>query len=235
MFYQPVKSERYFYAKTKYDAIDWHDFRAVVEAFRLKLREWHLAPAEELRKCWDHSFSLMAINCLLIDTMSQYYYGSRQSGQQQFKRFARLKFPAFRQKLPERIRQSLAPRERRKSPKKPRPRRKPRHFETFADVLYVAFRCGILHEAHVEMCGGLAGLGGKLCDVDPDICTTYRDGSACPTVRMDPTAIYDELKTVIDQYLADLVNPDVRHDFRRRNFKHKFKASFGINIDASKL
>jgi hypothetical protein len=32
-----------------------------------------------IRKSWDHAFSLMAINCLLIDTMSQYFYGKRES------------------------------------------------------------------------------------------------------------------------------------------------------------
>jgi hypothetical protein len=230
MFYQPVRTERYFHSCARYSEIDWQDFRAVVEAFRLMIREWYLAPADELRKTWDHAFSLMAINCLLIDALSQYYYGKRESSQTFFKRFARTRLPAFRAKLPEPIRQ---PQPRRK--KGAKKSRRAKDLETYADVLYVAFRCGILHEAHVLLCGGLAGLGGKLCDVDPDICTMYRDGSDCPSVRMDPAVIYDDLKKVIDRYLADLVDPAPAKEVRRRYFKHKFKASFGIDLATSKL
>src|SRR3954453_8737556 len=54
------------------------------------------------------------------------------------------------------------------------PRGKPDQLKTYADVLYVGFRCGILHECHVPLFGGLAGqdqLRGKMFDVDPDICT----------------------------------------------------------------
>ena len=235
MFYQPVRNQRFFHSRQLYSEIDWQDFRAVVDAFRKKLHEWYLAPAEMLRPNWDHAFALMAMNCLLIDALSQYYYGKRASARSAFKKFACQKLPEFRRKLPKPIQENPGRRKRRKA-STPRLRPvKPRLLKTFADVLYVAFRCGILHEAHVSLCGGLAGLGGKMCDVDPDICTNYRDRSPCPTVRMDPHAIYDELKKVIDQYLADLADPDPKQDVRRRHFKHKFKASFGIDLATSKL
>jgi hypothetical protein len=235
MFYQPVQNKRFFHSREEYSKIAWQDFRSVVDAFRKKLGEWYLAPADLLRPNWDHAFGLMAMNCLLIDALSQYYYGKRASARSVFKKFACLKLPEFRATLPEPIRENPGRRKRRKTSMPRLKPVKPRFFKTFADVLYVAFRCGILHEAHVALCGGLAGLGGKMCDVDPDICTTYRDGSPCPTVRVDPQVIYDALNKVIDQYLADLVDPDPRHDVRRRHFKHKFKASFGIDLAASKL
>jgi hypothetical protein len=235
MFYQPVKDQRFFCVGNKYDQINWRDFREVVKAFRMKLQEWYLVPADLLRPNWDHAFSLMAINCLLIDALSQYYYGQRASGRSTFKKFVRRKLPEFRAELPEPIRENPSRRKRRKAPTTKLKPQKTKYLYTFADVLYVAFRCGILHEAHTALCGGLAGLGGKMCDVDTDVCTRYRDGSDCPTVRMDPQVIYDALKVIINDYLDELIDPNPKYEPRRRKFKHKFKASFGIDVAGSRL
>jgi hypothetical protein len=197
MFYQPVQDQRFFHSREEYSKIAWQDFRSVVDAFQKKLREWYLAPADLLRPNWDHAFGLMAMNCLLIDALSQCYYGKRVSAGSSFKKFACLKLPEFRAKLPEPISESPSRRKRRKTPTMKLKPVRPRFFKTFADVLSVAFRRGILDEAQVALCGGLAGLGGKMCDVDPDSCTLYRDGSPCPTVRVDPQVIYDVLKNVM--------------------------------------
>jgi len=112
MFYQPVLDKRYFQAQEQYSTIDWSDFSAVVGAFTAKIEGWYLAPGRLLRPTWDHAFALMSIDCLLIDVLSQYYYGALTSEQRTFKLFARRQFPAFRRKLPEII---LAPAPRRMS------------------------------------------------------------------------------------------------------------------------
>lgn len=234
MFHQPVQDKRYFQQGTKYNAINWNDFRAAVGAFTAKIEGWYLVPGRVLRPNWDHAFALMSIDCLLIDALSQYYYGALTSEQRVFKRFARRKFPDFRTLLPDPIFHPAPRRPRRKNPAAPRPPKKPKPLKRYADVLYVAFRCGILHEAHVMLCGGLAGLNG-LCDVDPDICTLYRDGTPCPTVRMDPGRIFDAIETVFQQYVADLVNPDPVYEMQRKHFKKKFRSSFGIDLQASVL
>jgi hypothetical protein len=218
MFYRPVEANRYFSRGVRYVQVDWADFREVVRQFRARIHEWYLEPGNELqRSTWDYTFALMAIDCLLIDTMSQYHEGHVKSSQQQFKRFVASHLPALAASLPTPIRQPSGP---------------PLH--SFADVLYVGFRCGILHEAHVALYGGLGGLGGQLCDVDADVCTRYDDdGSVCPTVRMDPTAIFSELKRLFHEYMNDLLSP--AHSQLRTKFKKKFKASFGIDLSRSTL
>jgi hypothetical protein len=234
LFYQPVKSERFFSTEKKYDAIDWTNFQEIVTAFKVRIDEWYIHPGEELRKKWDYAFALMAINCLLLDTLSQFYYGKVTSSRAVFKKYVRKKMPAFRVKLPEKIEERPSRRKHRKAATtKPKLKpKKPEHFEDFADVLYHCFRCGILHEAHIAGCGGLAGLGGKMVDIDPDVCTLYRDGSTCPTVRMDPGIIFDEVKKLLDTYVADLFDPDPKKNIRRKKFKRKFTDCIGIDINS---
>jgi hypothetical protein len=233
LFYQPVKSERFFSQGRKYDSIDWGNFEQIVGAFRTRIEDWYIQPGTELRKAsWDNSFALMAIDCLLIDTLSQFYYGKISSTRGTFKKYVRNLLPEFRVKLPEKIQARPMRRAHRKgasSKGKLRPK-KPEFYETFADVLYHCFRCGILHEAHIVGCGGLAVLNGKMVDVDPDTCTLYRNGSACPTVRMDPTVIFDGVEALFHNYLAQLLDPDPEYNPRRKKFKRKFTDCIGIDI-----
>lgn len=214
-----------------YASITWSDFKQVVDAFKTRIEDWYIKPAEALRQAaWNNSFAVMAIDCLLIDTLSQFHYGKMMSSRGTFKRYVRKKLKPFRANLPEKIIVRPARRKRRKAPTTKLKPQKQEYYEDFADILYHCFRCGILHEAHITGCGGLAGLGGKMVDIDPDTCTTYRDGKRCPTVRMDPTAIFDEVKKLFDQYIADLLNPDQKFNARRKKFKRKFTDCIGINI-----
>lgn len=231
VFYQPVQSKRFFSRGIKYSDIDWTDFRRIVAAFKERIEDWYIRPAEEPRRAsWDFSFALMVIDCLLIDTLSQFHYGQNSSSRGTFKKYIRRRLPDFRAKLPTPIQKRPERRKRRKARTTPLAPLNPRYYKTFADILYHCFRCGILHDAHITLCGGLAGLGGKLVDIDPDVCTKYRDGSDCPTVRMDPTVIFDEVKKLFNDYIATLLDPDSKNDVRRSKFKKKFKYSIGIDI-----
>lgn len=219
MFYKPENANRFFGRAVRYDKVNWSDFRNVVQHFRSRIHEWYLNPGDELQKAtWDNSFALMAINCLLIDTLSQYWSGNKKSSQALFKRYVVEKIPDLAANLPTPIKQPDGA-----------------QLATFADVLYVGFRCGILHEAHVSLYGGLAGLKGKLCDVDTDVCTRYQDNSICPTVRMDPTAIFSELKSLFHEYMNDLLDSHRSKNQLRTKFKKKFKQSFGIDLSSSHL
>lgn len=234
LFYQPVRDQRFFSAGKKYDAINWNDFRQVVEAFRTRIDDWYIKPAEQLRAAsWDHAFAVMAIDCLLIDALSQFHYGEFSSSRTLFRKYARKKIAGMRDKLPEAVAIRPERRPNRAAPAAPRKPAKLKYLKTYADALYFAFRCGILHEAHIAGCGGVAGLKGVLADIDTDICTLYRDGSPCPTIRMDPMALLDELKHLFAQYVADLLNPDPRFNPRRKKFKRKFTNCIGIDVGAA--
>ena len=220
MFYTPVMESRYFRRGVKYDKINWKDFSDVVQNFETRMEDWYIKPGAALRRqSWDNSFALMGIICMLIDALSQYEAGHIRSSQETFKGYVQRRLPELGQSLPIPVKQPGAG-----TP-----------LQTFADVLYVGFRCGIVHEAHVALYGGLAGLGGKLCDIDTDICTKYEDGKTCPMVRMDPTAMFPELRGVFHTYIRELLNPARANNQLRQKFKRKFKSSFGIDLGDSKL
>ncbi len=225
-FYQPVRNQRFFAPGVLYDTVDWEDFPSIVDAFKKRIDNWYFNPGEVLKNAnWNYSFALMAINCLLVDALSQFYYGEFESSRGTFKKFARQQFPAFREKLSIEIQQKP---ERKTKNKRRTSRKKP--LKTYAEVLYHCFRCGILHEAHITVCGGIAGLDGKMVDTDPNICTKYRNGDDCPTVRMDPTVIFAEIKTFFDEYVTMLLDPDKKFAVRRRKFRRKFADSIGVDI-----
>jgi len=224
--YRPVRKHRYIYQGKLYEDITWDNLAEVIEAFHWKINEWYIVPADGILKAgFDQAFSLMALTCMLIDTLSQYYLGQTKSSQTTFKDFLKETIPPFDTALPQPIDYT-------------NPRGNPDQLETYADVLYVGFRCGILHECHIPLYGGLAGqdqLGGKMFDVDSDICTKYDDGRDCPTVRMDPTLIYPAVKAAFDRYISDLLNNDPKFNVRRDQFKPKFFPSFGEDLTNSKL
>lgn len=216
MFYTPVLAGRIFSPGVLYSDINWKSLREVVTAFDRRIREWYVQPARALEVAsGNYAFAVMALNCLLIDTLSQFFNGEPQSKRSVFLSFVRSKLPAFSQRL-------SAPIERPSGSN-------PAALEDVAQVLYFGFRCGILHEAHVPLYGAIFGLPTPV-QVEPAGNTQYSGGRACPTVIIDPHQLLDALDQVLKQYVADLLNADPAHDPLRIAFKTKFGSSFGVDL-----
>lgn len=99
----------------------------------------------------------------------------------------------------------------------------------YAEVIYTGFRCGILHQAHVELYGGITGQKQAISYHKKGL-TTYDDGSACPTVVIHPKLLFKRVKDEFEDYLVRLLDPDPKWQMLRDNFKKKFLSSYGINI-----
>ena len=221
VFYMVIKDSRWFKPQVLYDQVDWTSLDAIVDAFADRVSEWYLKPGEALRVASGHfAFGAMALNCILIDTLSQFYAGSVASSRNAFKDFVREWFPDFRPNLPTPInhydaakaKNNLVP------------------MVDFADVLYHAFRCGIVHEAHVAPYGMVRG-GATVVEFQPAGYTKYAaSGADCPTVLLDPWLLLDQVKTALAGYVANLKNRDPKFDQLRDRFKHKFTESFGVDI-----
>ena len=218
MYYRPVLTNRIFSPGVLYSAIDWQSLRKVVEAFDRRIREWYVQPARALESTSGHyAFAVMALNCLLIDTLSQFFSGEPESKRSVFLSFVRSKLPAFSQTLSVPIKR-LAGRN-----------RNPATLDDVAQVLYFGFRCGILHEAHVPLYGAISGLPTPV-QVEAAGNAQYADGSDCPTVIVDPHQLLDALDRVLEQYISDLLNSDPAHNDLRAAFKAKFASSFGVDL-----
>lgn len=218
MFYTVTKNSRWFKPGVLYSDVDWSSLPAIVDAFAERLEDWYVKPAEALRASGHFAFAAMALNCILLDTLSQYYSGNLSSKAGTFKDFVRLKLPEFGQPLPLPVRHFDAQ------------KNKVTQLMDFAEVLYHAFRCGIVHEAHVTPYGMIHG-GAGVVFVEPSCHVKYTaDGSDCPSVIIDPWALLERVKSMLGGYVRNLKDPDPGFETLRANFRTKFSEAFGVDI-----
>src|SRR5208337_3432375 len=189
MYYGPVRSERYFEKGRRYSEIEWTNFAEAVEAFDHRIRGWYIDPTENLiKQSGHHSFTVMAMTCLLIDALSQYRYGELFSEGKHFKRFVEDFLPSYKGSLPHPV----------------------WHYDhnynqggkrlrKYSEVLWNGYRCGILHEGHAPLyCGinpgdsppyieatGHAKYGAKA--------TASTVGADCPVVIVYPEHLFKEV------------------------------------------
>lgn len=251
MFYEPVQSQRFFERDRKYADINWSYFPGVVDAFERRIRGWYIEPVEVLlergvdphsrhlvrclsnrRDGGHYSFTVMAITCLLIDTLSQFVRGILQSTGNDFKAFVRDYLPSYDIPLKTPIdgyRPSISS------------GAKPRHEQltNIADVLYTGFRCGILHQAHAPLYCGIVP-GNSPPTVEATDHAKYAgsakystSGDFCPVVVICPEHLFDEVIRFFSEYLKNLKVKHASREPLRNNFKRKFTDSFGIDISAA--
>ena len=227
-FYSPVQNARAFRRMTRYDQVNWNNFNEVVDAFHARIDDWYILPTKELINHKDgghYAFAIMALNCLLIDTLSQFYYGADRSPSESRNSFPEASQAKFKDFLVAQLSHRTGP-----LPTKIESARG--DLLTFEDVLYSGFRCGILHQAHVPLYGGIAGEPGVLV-FEAAGKTKYADGRDCPTVVCFPQKLFEDIETVFVKYLVDLMNPDPAFTDLRRRFKAKFEDSFGVTINTT--
>ena len=221
MFYEVTPSEqpyRYFSSQVRYSQIDWSKLDAVVDAFKLRLDDWYLGPARELAQNIHSAFSVMALNCLLIDALSQFVAGELSSTGSGFKRFIRTRLPpAYYAELPTPIRHYDGS-------------RPEQALCDVADVLYHGFRCGILHQAHISPYGGIIPQAPAI-RIEQSGAVRYKDSqAACPSVIVDPLTMLADLSVALDMYLRELKDRDANYDALRDAFRKKFSSSFGVDV-----
>lgn len=213
MSFKPVISARYFTATERYDEVDWNDFSKIINAFRFRVDEWYIQPMHILaQSSHNYNFSIMALNCLLIDMLSQYYYGKLKSHRETFKEFTRENFPEFKQNLPSPIHVGKDV------------------LHDAADVLYTGYRCGILHEAHIALYGGIAGANGKILEIYNSGHVTYDDGTDCPSLIIEPYKLTLAIEQFFSEYIRHLLDNTQKYALLKDKFRKKFISSFGVKI-----
>jgi hypothetical protein len=247
LFYEPVQTERFFDRNRKYAEINWAYFPGIVDAFEQRIHGWYIDPIEFLLEkgqsqrvrnivrcltgrdeAGHYSFTVAAMSCLLIDTLSQYNFGILESNPDKFKDFVRENLSNYNMPL----RPPIAGY---------RPSGRHVVLSDIADVLYHGFRCGILHQAHAPLyCGIVPG------DSPPKVESinhakysrgaTHSDpGMDCPVVVICPEHLFNEVMTFFTSYLNRLKDKSDENDLLRDNFKMKFTDSFGVDISSATL
>lgn len=216
-----AQANRFFSKEVLYSQIDRSDLGQIVDAYRQRIHDWYLNPAKELAKNVHFAFSVMALNCLLIDTLSQFMAGIDSSSKNEFKNLIRNKLPdIYSSKIDPPIRHQDGTRK--------------EDLCDIADVLYHGFRCGILHQAHIPPYGGVAPGANNAIQQTTSGLVKYKDsGADCPSVIVNPLMLLEDLEKVFEIYLRDLSERDPKTAELRENFKRKFSTSFGIDVSAA--
>ncbi|HVA45032.1 MAG TPA: hypothetical protein VNH11_01490 [Pirellulales bacterium] len=246
MFYEPVPSERYFERDRKYAEINWTYFPGIVDAFERRIRGWYIEPIEILLErgvnrhvrrvvcCLanrhdggHYSFAVMAMTCLLIDTLSQFQRGLLKATTSAFKAFVIHDLPSYNVTISPAIDDYG------------RGAGDPKQLSNIADVLYTGFRCGILHQAHAPLYCGIRP-GNVPPIIEPTDHAKYAAGATkstvggdCAVVVIYPEHLFDEVMSFFAKYLSKLKDSDSKNNQLRDDFKKKFADSFGIDISGA--
>lgn len=252
MYYAPILANRYFtkdrsYADVK-SLVDKGDLAGVVDAFNDRMRGWYFDPvryftarmrriqrfpriAKVLR--WEDpghfAFDVLAVDCLLVDALSQYVSGNLSAARGIFMQFLRDHLPRFSGSLDSILGTTGTT---------------ITHYDhgqnsggktltKVEEVIYYGFRCGIVHQAHAPLYCSVDP-GGPRVAVLPSGPATYGPsasgalgGSPCPTVVVNPWLFFDDLEAFFQTYLAKL---KARDAVLLGHFKSKFTDSFGIDL-----
>lgn len=182
-----------------------------------------------------YSFVVMALTCMLIDTLAQFQKGLLKSIDKECIRFIKENLPSYSNPLTEAI-YGYRPRDPEILSEDPIEER----LKTIANVLFSGCRCGILHEQHAPLyCQIYPG------NKKPEFKATGRanygpgaiantNGDECPVIIIYPEHLFFEVLSYFESYISNLKNSAAEFNDDRINFKKKFSHSFGVDItDAS--
>ena len=218
--YKPVLEKRVLNGSERYSIVEWHVRKKAVEGFKNQLLNFYITPTKRLLDWDDGLFMAVALTCVLVDTLAQYEKGSPHSNKKEFLEWLRTHISGCANPLPVPIR----------IPKG--------EIGDYAEAVYFAYRCGLLHEAHPHMYCGIAGQYRAIKEQETIFTfhahglTRYGDGTDCPTVVIDPTRFLRAVLERFNTYFAILVSDSPTHEemHLRSKFDQKFFWSHGIRI-----
>lgn len=118
-------------------------------AFMLRMEAYYFKAIKILQRAGGQGFMEVAIGCIVIDCLTRYYYGKiGNTNRDDFKDLLKIIFPQFKNNIPSTKRKRL----------KKFKDFKNRSTKNYADAIYDAFRCGVLHEARIKAYANISGL-----------------------------------------------------------------------------
>lgn len=224
MNFKPVMDRRVVCRGRRYSDVDWKDETQAIHALKAQLENWYVEPTSKLVEHPYAGFTVLALSCVLIDTLAQYESGSPSSKSALFKSWLIRNFPDSATAFPSPIFDPSAKGDTKGI------------IRCCADAIYHSYRCGILHEAHPPIYCGIAGEGRAIPEQDevfsvhPKGLTQYSNGDPCPTVVVAPAKLFNEVCKLFERYFSQLLDPAPCWDHLRANFRRKFALSHGIQI-----
>lgn len=171
----------------------------IIDSFSLRIKKWFIDPPRYLPG-WkkkgiegNTGFVELILSCVIIDLLSQYYYGERKSKRDIFKKYLKKQFPTFKKKVSIQYFPDL---------------------KNLADVFYHGFRCSVMHAGMLPEYCRISGTG-KLIRID-----VWHRKQNLQEVVVDPHALILKIEKNFDNYIKELKNPNQKK--LRKKFANKF-------------
>ena len=186
-----------------YNQVNANNFNNLLDKFKKRIEFWYIKPGEDLRYCQYCGFIVMAISCIIIDTLCGYRYGIQENTKGfNFINFCKEYYPKLMESVPARC-QSEYPDLKGK---------------TYADVLWNSYRCKILHESRIPYYGGISE------DVE---LVEYNSNSRW--ILINPHGLLQQTKDVLGKFIDEVKRGEYKKEFKKR-FRYIF--SPGIDTKA---
>lgn len=198
-------------------------FDDLVLKFEDRIKYWYLKPVRDLikKKIESNSFLIIQTVCVIIDLLSQYWYGSPSSDHNKYKEFLKIIRPSFKSKIIPSLKYYQWD-----SSKKVW---KEKLIADYAEAFYIIFRCGLLHNAMIMDCGRISGK--NIVKKSVKLRKWKHGTKKGREIAINPILLLNSLERFFATYIKKLLNP--KEEIIRENFAKKFEYDFGVKNSPS--
>ncbi len=195
-------------------------YKKCVRFFKKRTNEWYFDIAERLARRKRHRsgdiFVVMILNCIIIDLLSQYRYGSEASQRKFFKKFVKEHLSQYEREITPNIISCHFDKGWKRD-----------DIDSVSEALYHGFRCGLVHSARILEYGRINMVHDDAIVILPWTDTHVENKR---DIHVNPPLLLRELKVVFKHYIDNLLYSDI--DELKTNFISKFAFDYGIKIQA---
>ena len=213
--------EKTFCRRYLYQDLNPNDLSDTIAKFEERIKYWFFKPTKDLIKknIEANNFFAIIIVCIIIDLLSQYWYGLPSSNGEKYKDFLKIFMRSFQSKIKPPLKYSSY-------------NQKGKTWaviklQDYAQAFYHIFRCSLLHNAMIGDCGRISGKSilKKSIKLRSWRCRNKKGRE----IAVNPILLLKNLEVFFNRYIKKL--HDANEKNLRRNFVKKFEWDFGITIN----
>jgi len=206
-----------------YKDLDGNDYKGIISKFEERIKYWFIKPSKDLirKKIPSNNFLITETICILIDLLSQYFYGIPSSNKKKYTEFLIKFMPIFKSKI---------------NPPIPHYHwLKKNHqwkkilLNNYAEAFYSTFRCSLLHNAMIGDNGRISGK--TILKKSIKIISWRYDSKKGREIAVNAELLLKNVEKVFKEYIKKL-----RHgndNLLKNNFAKKFEWDFGVKVSIS--
>lgn len=213
--------EKTFCRKFHYRDLNPDNLNDTITKFEERIKYWFFKPTKDLIKknIEANNFFAIIIVCIIIDLLSQYWYGLPSSDGKKYKDFLKIFMRSFQSKIKPPLKYY--------SWNKQDKAWEEVKLQDYAQAFYHIFRCGLLHNAMIADCGRISGK--SILKKSIKLRSWKYGNKKGREIAVNSILLLKNLEVFFNRYIEKLY--DKREENLRRNFVKKFEWDFGVKID----